>query len=105
MRSMRVGIIGAGVSGMTTAWLLQHDHQVTLMDKAERLGGHVETGPIVVGAHTVHPGLGARFFFDSASPHFLALLRVLAVPTRWTDASVSFTDVAQRHGHTIALPP
>jgi len=100
---MRVGIIGAGVSGMTAAWLLQHDHHVTLLEKADRFGGHVETIPVAVGADTVHAELGTRFFFDSAYPYFLALLRVLEVPTRWTDASASFTRLA--HGHTVVLPP
>ena len=100
---MRIGIIGAGVSGMTAAWLLQHDHHVTLIDKAPRLGGHVETLPIAVGGKTVHAELGPRFFFDTAYPYFLALLRVLAVPVRWSDFKVSFTDVAL--GRTVVLPP
>ncbi len=99
----RIGIIGAGVSGMTAAWLLQHDHHVTLMDKAPRLGGHVETLPVVVGGSTVHAELGPRFFFDSAYPYFLALLRLLAVPIHWSDAGASFTDVGR--GQTIVLPP
>jgi predicted NAD/FAD-binding protein len=63
----------------------------------------VETIPVVTGGATVHAELGPRFFFDSAYPYFLALLRVLAVPTRWNHATVSFTDVA--HGRTIVLPP
>jgi predicted NAD/FAD-binding protein len=100
---MRIGIIGAGVSGMTAAWLLQHDHQVTLIDKAPRLGGHVETAPIVTSGNTVHAELGTRFFFDTAYPYFLALLRLLAIPIRWSDATASFTNVAR--GHTIVLPP
>jgi uncharacterized protein len=100
---MRIGILGAGVSGMTAAWLLQHDHQVTLIDKAPRLGGHVETIPIEVDGDTVHAELGPRFFFDSAYPYFLALLRVLDVPLRWSELNVSFTDVAR--AHTIVLPP
>ena len=103
MKPLCVGIIGAGVSGMTAAWLLQHDHQVTLIEKDPRLGGHAETLPVLLGQKTVHAELGARFFFNSAYPYFLALLRVLAVPTRWNDGTVSFTDVAR--GHTIALPP
>ena len=45
---MRIGIIGAGVSGMTAAWILQHDHEVTLFDRAPRLGGHVETAPVTI---------------------------------------------------------
>jgi hypothetical protein len=100
---MRIGIVGAGVSGMTAAWLLQHDHEVTLIEKAARLGGHVETVPVIVEGHTVHAELGPRFFFDTAYPYFLALLRLLAVPIRWSDARVSFTDVAL--GRTIVLPP
>jgi uncharacterized protein len=100
---MRIGIIGAGVSGMTSAWLLQHDHHVTLIDGAPRLGGHVETVPVVTSGCTVHAELGTRFFFDTAYPYFLALLRVLAIPIRWSDATVSFTDVGR--GHTIVLPP
>jgi predicted NAD/FAD-binding protein len=101
--SLRIGIIGAGVSGMTAAWLLQHDHDVTLIDKAPRLGGHVETIPVVVGGTTTQAELGTRFFFEPAYPYFLALLRLLAIPIAWTDARVSFTDVARRH--TIVLPP
>jgi hypothetical protein len=100
---MRIGIIGAGVSGMTAAWLLQHDHQVTLIDKAPRLGGHVETLEVVAEGHTVHAEFGPRFFFESAYPYFLALLRLLAVPIRWHAARVSFTNVAR--GHTVVLPP
>ncbi len=100
---MRIGIIGAGVSGMTAAWLLQHDHRVTLIEKAPRLGGHVETVPVAVEGHTVHAELGPRFFFDTAYPYFLALLRLLAIPIGWSDARVSFTEVAL--GHTTVLPP
>src|SRR5262245_56371410 len=100
---MRIGIIGAGVSGMTAAWLLQHDHEVTLFEGAPRLGGHVETIPILAGGHTVHGELGPRFFFESAYPYFMALLRLLAVPIRLCDALVSFTDVAR--AHTVVLPP
>ena len=62
-QAVRIGIIGAGVSGMTAAWLLQHDHRVTLIDKAPRLGGHVETMPIAASGATVHAELGPRFFF------------------------------------------
>ncbi len=100
---LRIGIIGAGVSGMATAWLLQHDHRVTLIEKAPRLGGHVETIPVAALGPTVHAELGPRFFFDTAYPYFLALLRLLGVPILWRDARVSFTEVAL--GHTIVLPP
>jgi predicted NAD/FAD-binding protein len=100
---MRVGIVGGGVSGMTAAWLLQHDHRVTLFEKEPRLGGHVETVDVAVSGKTVHAELGTRFFFDSAYPYFLGLLRLLAIPIRWSDAGASFTDLSR--DHTLVLPP
>jgi uncharacterized protein len=100
---MRIGIIGAGVSGMTAAWLLQHEHRVTLFDKSSELGGHVETLPVEVSGKTVYAELGTRFFFDSAYPYFIGLLRLLKIPIRWSNAGASFTDVAR--GHTLVLPP
>src|SRR5262249_15619646 len=58
---------------------------------------------VVASGAPVDAEFGTRFFFDSAYPHFVALLRLLAVPTRWVDGKVSFTDVPRRH--TIVLPP
>lgn len=43
---MRIAVVGAGVSGLVAAWLLQRVHQVTVFEAAERPGGH---------AHTVQP--------------------------------------------------
>jgi predicted NAD/FAD-binding protein len=100
---MRVGIIGGGVSGMTAAWLLQGDHAVTLFEKEPRLGGHAETVPVEAAGATVHAELGTRFFFDAAYPYFIALLSLLKVPIRWSDAGASFTDV--RRARTVVLPP
>jgi len=36
-RSLRIAIIGAGVSKIATAWFLQHRHDVTLLDREEHL--------------------------------------------------------------------
>jgi len=99
----RIGIIGGGVSGMASAWFLQDDHDVTLFEGAPELGGHAATVPVKVAEKTIYGELGTRFFFDSAYPYFLGLLRLLEVPVRWNDAAVSFTEIAA--GRTIALPP
>jgi len=40
---MRIGVIGAGAAGLTTAWLLNDHHDVTLFEKQNRLGGHAHT--------------------------------------------------------------
>lgn len=43
MTSQRIVIIGAGISGLSAAWLLQRTHQVILLEKETRLGGHTHT--------------------------------------------------------------
>jgi predicted NAD/FAD-binding protein len=42
---VRIGILGAGVSGMTAAWIAQYDHHLTWIDKAPRRG-HLPFGDI-----------------------------------------------------------
>lgn len=40
---MRVAVIGAGVSGMTAAWVLARRHDVTLYEANGYAGGHANT--------------------------------------------------------------
>jgi len=51
----RIAIVGAGISGLSAAWLLSQAHDVTLYEAERRLGGHSHTveapsrhGPIPV---------------------------------------------------------
>ena len=40
---MRIAVIGSGIAGAATAWLLSRQHSVTLIDGAARPGGHTDT--------------------------------------------------------------
>ena len=41
--SQRIAIVGGGIAGLTAAWYLSRDHQVTLFEAEPRLGGHTFT--------------------------------------------------------------
>ena len=40
---MNIGVIGAGVAGLTAANLLSEKYNITLIEKEKRIGGHTNT--------------------------------------------------------------
>ena len=42
----RIAVCGAGISGLSAAWLLSKRHQVTLYETEARLGGHTIYLPV-----------------------------------------------------------
>ena len=101
---MRIGIIGAGGAGLTAAWLLEQDHDVTLFEAEERLGGHAHT--IDVEAHGRQLAVDAGFQFFGPGPSygtFTRLLAALEVPVR--SYSATMTLFREREREQVALPP
>lgn len=45
---MRIAVIGSGVSGLLSAWLLSRTHGVTIFESEGRLGGHVHTHQVAL---------------------------------------------------------
>ncbi|KAG1252944.1 hypothetical protein G6F65_017692 [Rhizopus arrhizus] len=86
---MRIAIIGSGIAGLVCAWKLGRDHDVTLYEANDYLGGHTHT-------HSVEQD-GRRYAVDSGFivhnpvnyPHFTALLDELGVPSQPTTMSFS----------------
>ena len=42
-RKKRIAVVGSGAAGLSAAWLLAKNHRVTLIEQADRLGGHANT--------------------------------------------------------------
>ena len=40
---MRIAIIGSGISGMASAYLLSEDHEVVVYEANDYIGGHTKT--------------------------------------------------------------
>ena len=87
---MKIGIVGAGVAGLTAAHLLSQKHDVTLVESKKRIGGHTNT--IIVEENGVKIGVDTGFIVlnDRNYTNYKKLLASLDVKIRDTDMSFSY---------------
>jgi hypothetical protein len=90
VRVAEVAVIGAGVAGLTAAYVLQRRHDVTLFEADDRLGGHAHTHDI--GGVAVDSGFIVHN--DATYPHLLRLFGELGVATQDSEMSMSVRDEA-----------
>jgi predicted NAD/FAD-binding protein len=87
--SMKIAIVGTGVSGLTAAHLLHPRHEITVFEAEERIGGHVNTVEVAEESGPVAIDTGFIVFNDRNYPRFERLLGELGVP--WQPSHMSFS--------------
>ncbi len=87
----KIAVIGGGVAGIVSAYLLQQQHQVSLFEQNHYLGGHTNTIEIAAGPDA---GLAVDTGFivlnDQTYPLFQRFLTRLGVATRNAEMSFGF---------------
>ncbi len=86
---MRIAIIGTGIAGLTSAWLLHEAHAVTLYEKNDYIGGHTDTHDVRVDGQTLAVDTGFIVFNKHNYPLFCHMLRELGVD--WQTSNMSFS--------------
>ena len=86
----RIAVIGAGVSGLTAAYLLQRRYDVLVFEAQDRLGGHAHTHVLPASAGgTVTVDSGFIVHNERTYPNLLRLFSELGVSTQDTEMSMS----------------
>jgi uncharacterized protein len=78
-----IAVVGAGIAGLSAAWLLSQRHQVTLYEAEGRLGGHANT----VEAPGTAVDTGFIVYNEPNYPNLTALFEHLGVETYASDMS------------------
>ena len=95
-----VAVVGAGVAGVTAAYLLDSKFDVTLFECNDYIGGHTNTIEIDTGPDSGSAvDTGFIVLNDRTYPQLQRLLKRLNVEVRAADMSFSFYCEQQRNGY------
>mgnify|MGYP006281602869 FL=1 len=87
----RIAVVGAGISGICTAYLLQKQHRVTLFEKNEYFGGHTHTVAVPDGPDEgTFVDTGFIVLNERTYPNLLRFFHRLGVAVEPTDMSFSY---------------
>ena len=90
MSRRRIAVIGSGVAGLTAAYILQREADVTLFEAADRLGGHAHTHQLLDSAgRSVAVDTGFIVHNERTYPYLLRLFAELGVATQESEMSMS----------------
>ncbi|MAX13876.1 MAG: FAD-dependent oxidoreductase [Candidatus Marinimicrobia bacterium] len=86
---MKIAVVGSGVSGLVTAWLLSKHHHVSIFEKNDYVGGHVHTHTFESSIGSQNVDSGFIVFNDRTYPNFEKIINSLGV--EFQDTTMGFS--------------
>lgn len=86
---MKIAIIGTGIAGNVAAWHLCREHEISVFEANDYVGGHTHTHEIPWQDEQYTVDTGFIVFNYKTYPHFTRLLRELDVPVQASPMSFS----------------
>ena len=88
----RIAVVGSGIAGLATAWLLSRQHEVVLFEASDYLGGHTHTHDIEFDGEHYAVDSGFIVFNEAHYPLLTAMFTELGVESQPTTMSFSVHD-------------
>ncbi|WP_201523163.1 NAD(P)/FAD-dependent oxidoreductase [Aliarcobacter butzleri] len=89
---MKIAVLGAGISGLGSAYILSSKHEVDLYEKEDRLGGHARTTMVQDEDKIFGVDTGFLVFNHPTYPLLTKLFKELDIKIENSDMSFAFWD-------------
>jgi len=92
---MKIAIIGSGISGLTSAYLLNRKHDVTIFEANDYIGGHTHTHNIDIDGKNYSIDTGFIVYNERTYPNFIKLLDQLNIERQLSTMGFSVKSASQ----------
>ena len=102
--SKRIAVIGSGISGLVSAYLLSERYDVSLFEANDYIGGHTNTVSVDIKDEQYSIDTGFIVFNQKTYPNFCKLLEKLNIPMQLSEMSFSYRSVSsgfEYNGHSL----
>jgi predicted NAD/FAD-binding protein len=86
---MKIAIVGTGIAGNVAAYHLNKEHDITVFESSDYVGGHTHTHKIDIGEESHNIDTGFIVFNKNTYPNFIDLLQELDVDYQKSDMGFS----------------
>ncbi|MGB5592047.1 MAG: FAD-dependent oxidoreductase [Gammaproteobacteria bacterium] len=93
---MKIAIVGTGIAGNVAAYHLARDHEITVFEAADYVGGHTNTVEVEHRGRQYAVDTGFIVFNDWTYPEFIRLLDELGIESQ--SSSMSFSVSCEKTG-------
>ncbi len=93
---MKIAVIGSGIAGLAATWYLSRNNQVTIFERAPKIGMDAHSVEVDDGHGRVHLNAPMRVFFEDYYPTLTQLYREIDVAFEPIEYSASFSRPGDR---------
>ncbi|MDR9828138.1 FAD-dependent oxidoreductase [Vibrio sp. FNV 38] len=101
---MKIAIIGSGISGLSCGYYLAQNHDITIYEANDYVGGHTATKQVQVSGHSYNVDTGFIVYNDRTYPNFIKMMNeigVKGIPTQMSFSVRNDGNGLEYNGHTL----
>ncbi|MGP8304646.1 NAD(P)/FAD-dependent oxidoreductase [Vibrio sp. YIC-376] len=102
---MKIAIVGTGISGLTCGYYLHKEHDITLFEANDSIGGHTATVDVNIDGQDYAIDTGFIVYNDRTYPNFIKMMEeigVEGVPTQMSFSVRNNSNGLEYNGHTLS---